>query len=337
MLLFLANIIEQLDLAVEHLERGDANNARFALMLSDNAIELMLHRIAQDQKRKLKSYRHLEETYAHKAALDRAQGRHFDEKVKFAKLEAKLAEDQADILMIAHGFRNEVYHVGVQHEAILRAVAGFHIKTVCDFLTSYSPTSMSWSSNQRLPDRVKAYFSDPGLLSPDAITEFHTACQKLALRTGHSDKAFAGTLASDMARTVEEKDKFIDYISTSAPRRQTRDEVVIDCQVWQLAFSEEGKRFAQQNKFPGGNMLVFIEWLAKNYPLQFKGDPISSWKKRADQLFQERNSAKALKKYRTFMDETADLRDRIDETTSQVDNYIDEQIDRAREARYLKE
>ena len=154
MLLFLANIIEQLDLAVEHLAKGDANNARFALMLSDNAIELMLHRIALDQKRKLKSYQHLDESYPHKAALDRAQGRHFDEKVKFAKLEAKLSEDQADTLMIAHAFRNEVYHVGVQHEAILTAVAAFHIKTVCDFLTGYSPAFMFWSSNQRLPERA---------------------------------------------------------------------------------------------------------------------------------------------------------------------------------------
>ena len=34
------------------------------------------------------------------------------------------------------------------------------------------------------------------------------------------------------------------------------------------------------------------------------------------------------------MDETADLREQIDETTSQVDNYIDAQIDRAREARH---
>jgi hypothetical protein len=337
MLLFIANIVEQLDLAVEHLEKGDANNARFALMLSDNAIELMLHRIAQDRRRKLKSYQHLEKTYAHEAALDRAQGRHFDEKVKFARLEANLSEDQADTLMIAHAFRNEVHHVGVQHEAILRALAAFHIKTVCDFLATYSPAFMFWGSNQRLPDRAKAYFSDPGILKPGVEDEFHAACRALALKTGHSDKALAETLASHMAQTVEEKDTYIDYISTGAPRPQTRDEVVIDCQVWPLVFSEEGKRFAQKNKFPGGNMLVFLEWLAKNYPLRFKGDPIPAWKKRADKLFQERNSAKALKRYRTFMDETADLRDQIDETTSQVDNYIDEQIDRAKEARYFKE
>jgi hypothetical protein len=337
MLLFLANLIEQIDVAVEHLEKGDANNARFALMLSDNAVELMPHRMAQDEKRKLKNYPHSGTTNPHKTALNRAQGRHFDEKVKFAKLTARLSEDQADILTIAHAIRNEIYHVGVQHEAILRAVAGLHIKTVCDFFFAHSPISMSWNSNQRLPDRAKAYFSDPEILMPSARDEFRTACEKLALRTSHSNKTFAEALASDMAQTIEEKDKFIDYISTSAPREQTRDEVVIDCQVWPLAFSEEGKQFARDNDFPGGNLLAFIDWLSKNYPLQFKGDPIASWKKRAKQLFQERNAAKALKRYRTFMDETADLRDRIDETTSQVDNYIDEQIERAREARYLTE
>lgn len=335
MLLFLANLIEQIDLAVEHLAKGDANNARFALMLSDNAVELMLHRMALDQQRKLKDYP--QETYAHKAALERAQGRHFDEKVKFAKLIAGLTEDQADVLMIAHAFRNEVYHVGVQHKAVLSAVAGLQIRTVCDFFHSYSPTSMFWSSNQRLPERARRYFKDPELLSPDAVTEFHAACRDLASKTGYTDKAFAETLASHMSETVEEKDHFIGYISTSAPRRQTRDEVVIDCQVWPLAFSEEGKSFAQTNKFPGGNMLAFIGWLANTYPLKFKNDPIPSWRKRANQLFQERNSAKALKKYRTFMDETADLREQIDEATSQVDNYIDEQIDRAREARHLGE
>ena len=140
-----------------------------------------------------------------------------------------------------------------------------------------------------------------------------------------------------MAHTVEEKDSFIDYISTGAPKRQTRDQIVIDCQVWPLAFTEEGKQFAKDNGFPGGNMLVFIEWLSNNYPLKFKGDPIPAWKKRADLLYQERNSAKALKKYRTFMDETADVREQIDETTSQLDNYIDEQIDRAKEARYFEQ
>ncbi len=43
MLRFLANNLEQLDLAQEHVSTGDANKARFGLMLTDNAVEITLH------------------------------------------------------------------------------------------------------------------------------------------------------------------------------------------------------------------------------------------------------------------------------------------------------
>lgn len=50
MLRFLANNIEQVDLALEHVAKGDANNARFGLMLLDNVVEITLHQIAKDMR-----------------------------------------------------------------------------------------------------------------------------------------------------------------------------------------------------------------------------------------------------------------------------------------------
>ena len=38
MFLFLAGVVEQLDLALEHINKGDVHNARFGLMLTDNAL-----------------------------------------------------------------------------------------------------------------------------------------------------------------------------------------------------------------------------------------------------------------------------------------------------------
>ena len=51
MLKFLASNIEQVDLSLEHIRKGDANNARFGLMLVDNAVEITLHQIAKDKHR----------------------------------------------------------------------------------------------------------------------------------------------------------------------------------------------------------------------------------------------------------------------------------------------
>ena len=86
MLRFLANILEQLDVALDHLTKCDANNSRFALMLTDNVVEIMLHQIAKDKRTSLKMYRYKRETYEHTVALEKALGQNFEPKVKFAKI-----------------------------------------------------------------------------------------------------------------------------------------------------------------------------------------------------------------------------------------------------------
>jgi len=140
-----------------------------------------------------------------------------------------------------------------------------------------------------------------------------------------------------MDAVIEQQDEYIDYIGENAPHRQTRDQVVVSCQSWPLAFNEEGRQFASKNGFPGGNPFALVDWLEKNYPLQFRGDPVPAWRQRANRLRGQINSHKALKMYRSFMDETVELRESINESTGAVDQYIDEQIERARIERAFKD
>jgi hypothetical protein len=67
MLLYLANILDQLDLALEHLKKEDPNNARFSLMLSDNVVELLLHQTAKDKRMELRQFSHVR---AHPRSFD---------------------------------------------------------------------------------------------------------------------------------------------------------------------------------------------------------------------------------------------------------------------------
>ena len=62
MLLRLAQILDQLDLALEHIQKVDPNNARFGLMLTDNAVELSLHRFAQQEGQRHRLYGWMEDT-----------------------------------------------------------------------------------------------------------------------------------------------------------------------------------------------------------------------------------------------------------------------------------
>src|SRR5271166_103733 len=165
MLKFLGNIVEQLDLALEHLSKGDANNARFGLMLTDNAVEIALHQFAKDHKALRDSEGWMRNKYKDAALLQRALGRHFEDKVKLAKSLGKLSNDTAESIVIFHGVRNEVYHIGLQHEAVLPALAAFYFEVACGFLGSYQPLYYSWSSGQTYPDRSLKYLSRPDMLT----------------------------------------------------------------------------------------------------------------------------------------------------------------------------
>jgi hypothetical protein len=330
MLLFLATVLEQLDLALEHVVKGDVHNARFGLMLTDNALELVLHQIAKDKKSDLKSYAWRNETYPQQAALDKALGRSFGDKVNFARLIDKMPEETAQTVTIMHSFRNEVYHVGLQHETILPMLAKFYFDAACTYLSTYRPPSLGWSSNQTLPERAAKYFKGHHTF-PGGFEDFANGCATLALACGHDPAGTVSVLADHVDEVVEEQDTYIGIIAEGvyAHQRTTRDKAVIGCQTWPLAFSEEGKAFALKHQFTG-NTLEFIEWLGTHYPLKFRGDPIPRWQKRATKLRSEKNPHTALRHYKTFMSETDDIRQAITESTAACEAEIDAAIDRAR-------
>jgi hypothetical protein len=134
-----------------------------------------------------------------------------------------------------------------------------------------------------------------------------------------------------MEGVIDNQDTCIDIVADGvyAGQQTTRDKAVIDCQAWPLAFSEKGKAFAEQRGWEG-NVLQFVEWLGDNYPLRFKGDPTGSWRKQLDTLRARKNPHAALNHYHSFMMETADLREAVEEAAMQVEAEIDAAIDRAR-------
>jgi hypothetical protein len=313
MLLFLATVLEQLDLALEHVAKRDIHNARFGLMLTD-----------------IKAFPYLREKFPHQAALDKALGRSFGDKVKFAKVTGNMTGDLSQTIVIMHGFRNEVYHVGLQHEAILPSLAVFYFDVACGYLTTYKPPGVGWASNQKLPERAKKYFHGPASF-PGGFGDFGNGCAALAKASGHDPTETVAVLANHFDEVVSDQDTCIDIIAGGIYKGQetTRDKAVINSQTWPLAFSEEGKAFARKHGWTG-NRLQLVEWLGQTYPIKFRGDPIPSWQRRATKLRSEKNPHAALRLYHSFMSDTAELRDALMESAGAVEAEIDAAIDRAR-------
>ena len=335
MLDFLANNVEQLDVALEHALLGDANNARFALMMTDNAVEITLHQTAVDAQMMSRLNWYRDEEYEHARELEAAFGNDFGAKVAFAGVLGRFNRETAETIRIGHRFRNEVYHLGVQYESVLPVVSRFYLEVACDVLAGYEPPFISYGSDTRLPPRALSHLGKVRHFDIEGLkTRYRTACASLGARARVPPAEFANGLADHLAEVVEAQDMAIETIATGGPRKMTREEAIMDAMAGSVAFSERGKGVAAKSGWTGGSVGEYVRWLAEHGKLPLRGDPVDGWRRRARSVREEGNRHMALKKYRSFTDQTAEVRRILDEAHAEVERYIDLQIQQWKEDRH---
>ena len=161
MIQFLADNIDQLDLALDQLAITDRNFDRFALMLIDNVAELTLHRYAQDKAGENDMWGQLGKPKYDAKLIEKALGQNFDNKAKVASKLGLIDNSLCESILNLHSFRNTAYHKGLRHEGILHSLAIFYFRNVCDLLKSYNPRYWSWSSADKVSYRARKYLGEP--------------------------------------------------------------------------------------------------------------------------------------------------------------------------------
>ncbi len=330
MLLFLAGVVEQLDLALEHIDKGDVHNARFGLMMTDNALELVLHQIARDKRAEAGSWRYRDKPYPYEAQLRRAFLGSFSDKVVFVRLEGGLDAESAHTFNILHDYRNDIYHAGLAHEGILLALARFYFDTSCAYISHYEPLGVGWSSDQKMPERAQKYFNGHRSF-PGKREDFGAACIAMAAANDFDPAEVSEILSEDMDRIVEFADTCIQIVADGVYEGQqtTRDGAVIGVQAWDLAFSDEGKAFVVELGFEG-HPVRSVDLLIEKYPFPFRRDPIPSWKERSKRLRARGHPHQALDSYQAFVTQTGTLRAALEQSASAAEAEIERVMDERR-------
>jgi hypothetical protein len=328
MIQFLADNIDQLDLALDQLAVSDRNFDRFALMLVDNVVELTLHRFVQDRASENEMWGRLDKPKHDPKIIEKALGQNFDNKAKAARKLGLLEEEHCESILNLHSFRNTSYHRGLRHEGILHSLAIFYFRNACDVLKAYEPSLWSWSSSDKISYRARKYLGDTRLF--DHKKKYLAAYSRLDEVAASMDSDLICDLSTDMEDTIESMDDAINFLANDGPEKKGRDEVIIDAQAWPFAFTDEGREFARTNGCKDKSVGGYVQWLASNYNWQFKSDPIQGWRARLNSLSSEKNQHKALKRYCDFMRQTEDIRSMLSESAAQLDGYIQQQIDIAR-------
>ena len=328
MIQFLADTIDQLDLALDQLAVRDRNFDRFAIMLVDNAVELSLHHHAQDRSYENDIWGQVDKPKHDTKLISRALGQNFDVKVKLGRETGLISDELADSLLYLHAFRNTSYHRGLRHEGILHSLAIFYIENACSLLQKYKPFFWASSSRDIISHRATKYIGSVNILYEK--DSFSKAWGRLAEVANAIPANLVQDLAMDMLSTIESYDSAIQFLADDSPEPQTRKEAVINSQAWKFAFSEEGKAFARDNGCPEISVKGHVDWLIEHYRWPITEDPIPSWRRRLESLKKETNKHKALKKYSDFMRQTEMIRDQIDESATQLDGHIQHLVDVAR-------
>lgn len=325
----LSDHIEQLDLALDQLALRDRNFDRFAIMLVDNVVELVLHQHAEDKKREQGIWRRPQMPVFDAKTLTAALGQRFDSKVKFAVESNLIGKFHANSLNRLHGFRNSAYHRGLRHEGILHSLAIFYFINCCDLLGAYSPPFWSSGPKDAISHRAVKYLGHTNNLADlDLFTEAWLRLKAVAESMGMS---LTTDLAQDMIKTIESFDTDVQFLVTNSPHKSlTRDQVILDVQVWTLACSKTGVSYAEANGYKGKSYQERVTWLANHYPFTVKRDPLPRWKRRQQSLAKEKDPHNALEKYCSFMSQTHELRASIEAEVMLLDEYIQHQIDIAR-------
>ncbi|MDD3926191.1 MAG: hypothetical protein PHT33_05995 [bacterium] len=323
----LHHCVEQLDLAAEQLQRRLPAFARFALILTDNVMELVLHRHArQVMKRSALWGLSTLPKYSEKEKA-RVLGQRFDEKVKFAKKDKVILPDEAAFILICHSYRNQLYHQGLIHEGIIVDIAWHYHELVCSVIPRLKHEDYWWSSTDRLSDIVKEYCGEKGL-SHNLQSALPVVARKLSEAKPPIDRHFGVALGDAVIARLDDLDRMIDFISNNAPQKRTREEAIFEAQMWPVLLSSDSA--GSVINASGGTVNTMgdaIKVFKRHWNSPIISDPIQKWRCRAESLRTETCILRALQKYQKLVDDMVVLEEQVGDSAVSLDQYIQGQND----------
>jgi len=330
-------VLEQLDLAAELLQERHPMQSRLALILIDNAVEYSLHRYTTDyfklhtipgslpvpERRKLYRKR------AH------ASGRYIGPKIAFARRQSAVTEDQAVFVRHAHEFRNEAYHAGIAHDAIITQLATTYFSVFCEMLPKLAPRWMRFRFDQALSNRVARHLArEAGTPMPDAEAIAASLMRVLPpLAAG-----LPGVCRESLADQLSDIRATIAYIIRNDSTVSGADSLILETQFWNAFWSAAPVEGLTVRVDDGGVAEVHpaqkAEWEEALSQMRATWSPkvslrtLGRWEQRIAALPQEKKQGILLQKYQHLKSDMQPLSQMLSERCGQLDQHIDELIER---------
>lgn len=326
---YITPVIEQLDRAVLELATDHAINSRLALILIDNALELIVHRRCTDAV-ELDRQLHREIWKLSPKQRRMAGGRSFEDKLAVLVVLGDISDGERRFIAICHDYRNELYHVGLRHDGVVRAIAGQYFKLCLELFERLRPMSLCVSSVYKLSEIGTKYLG----VQPYGIgfSSIPTAANKLlcALPTV-PDIVHCLSRSADLAiDQIEESFNFLVDDNFS----ESRKDEILDCVQFRAEFSrmleKEGIDTPYYDPETAGQTSEILTGLKKSWRPRYRKLPTMAWRKRAAEIGLLADFIAALDRYQALRNDMQYLEDAIGEAAAELDAAIQNEVDRAR-------
>lgn len=330
---YVTQCVEQLDRAADELHEGSAVACRLALILTDNVVELMLHRRCDDifaDKRTPWSQAEDISRYS-KVERHRVLGRYFDPKPKFLVSEGELTTSDYDFIRICHDMRNAAYHAGLTYDDILPALAWEYHALACALFDRFRIRSWSSTPGAQLPSRLTRHLDLKETrpfrpFSPDR--QGHIAASLNARRPVLKESLLVA-LAKHIETRIERLEELIEYLVTGNPDGHDLQRTLDEAQWWHDLFANipneiEENSDAYQELIRKRGTAMRASWKPKHRKV-----PVDAWKRRATQLLEGPN-ALAILRYEQLVNDMAYIYEAVEESAGALDAHVEQQIEQMR-------
>ena len=356
---YVLTIVEQLDRAASELSNDHPINNRLALIQIDNATELMLHRQCTDRlewdseisgrqaalRATAKGNSLKAEAKLSKDSVDlimtprqraNAKGKFFDGKLKVLEDMGDLTQAERRFITIAHDYRNELYHVGLTHDDIIRAIAGHYFLLCCDLFTRMGKLAVfgpSFSSNDKYTEVAKRYF----LIRDGRMVPFHVDNGVLAekLRCARPDGIpdLAETLGGSARKSIKAIMDDFEFLIQDNPFGFNADKMLEVAQ-WQRDLTDALEREDVNGLWVDPNyrdsFTRVATTLEATWEQRHTSIPHEKWMLRAAAMEREADPLIAMYLYQSLRNDMSYLEESVLSAAGELDSRIQTEVDRAR-------
>lgn len=329
--------IEQLDLAAHQLSKRDPLYARFALMLIDNSVELIIYGVCLQalsfdtaMAKTFGSY-HVSSRFTSDKLRGYAKSQRLDEKLKFCKTIKKITSAQFDAINICHKYRNELYHAGLKYNDIIWDIVWFYYDIAIVLLETTA--DRSWSSAFNITPAVEKHAGKDGrkVVYDTGVIEIANSLRQLK---PSNDRNLSFALSESSIERINETTEQLEFLvsnSSTDPKKLTEDEIVEELQFYDYMCKDFSvKEVLRKAANEAQNLAEYntvVKSVREKWKPKYTFNPLPKFREQAKKIEKKSKNLDALKEFEKFKKEFAYFSTTIEESAITLDQHIQQEID----------